>query len=73
MRAQLLQLYGQEQGSRKLLASAMASVKGSNLENLLDTKGKRLRMVRAIKAACPELRTRQKKCAEDRRAEWLCR
>ena len=73
IRAQLLQLSGQEQGSRKLLASAMASIKDTDLESVLDSKGKRLRMVRAIKAACPELRTRQRKCAEDRRAEWLCR
>ena len=73
IRAQLLQLSGQEQGSRKLLASAMASIKGTDLESLLDSKDKRMRMVRAIKAACPELRTKQKKGAEDRRAEWLCR
>ena len=73
IRAQLMQLCGQEQGSRKLLASAMASVKGTDLEALLDSRGKRLRMVRAIKAACPELRTLQRKNADDRRAEWLCR
>lgn len=73
IRAQLMQLCGQEQGSRKLLASAMASVKGTDLEALLDSRGKRLRMVRAIKAACPELRTLQRKSADDRRAEWLCR
>ena len=73
LRAQLLQLSGQEQGPRKLLASAMASIKDTDLESLLDNKDKRNRMVRAIKAACPELRTKQRKSADDRRAEWLCR
>mgnify|MGYP006157043007 CR=1 FL=1 len=73
IRAQLMQLTGHEQGSRKLLASAMASLKGTDLECLLDNKHKRVRMVRAIKAACPELRTKEKKSADDRRAEWLCR
>eukprot|EP00966_Prymnesium_polylepis_P008587 198325-Prymnesium_polylepis.2 len=73
IRAQLMQMAGAEQGSRKLLASAMASLMGTDLEGLLDNKSKRKRMVRVIKAACPELRTKQRKSSDDRRAEWLCR
>jgi hypothetical protein len=73
VRAQLLQLSGQEVGSRKLLASAMAAFQGTELESLLDERWKRDRLVRAIKAACPEIVTKKRKSSEDRRAEWLCR
>jgi hypothetical protein len=73
LRAQLLQISGQEVGSRKLITAAMASLQDSEFEDLLDTKSKRRQLMRAVKAACPELRTRRKQSADDRRAEWLCR
>ena len=71
LRAQLLQLSGQEQGSRKLLASAMASVQGTDLENLLEPRWKRARFFRAIKEACPELRTKQKKSSEQHGSQQM--
>jgi hypothetical protein len=72
-RAQLLQLTGQEQSPRKLLAAAMAAMAGTDFEGVLDSKAKRNKLTRMIKAVCPELETKRKKVADDRRVEWLCR
>eukprot|EP00966_Prymnesium_polylepis_P321578 7377887-Prymnesium_polylepis.1 len=71
VRAQLLQIAGQEQSTAKIAASMLATLDGNELVSLLNTKGKRRNAIKKVKQMCHELATKTKKTSEDRRVEWL--